>query len=83
MFCCGDAEEESGGPPSNQYTAPPRGGPPRGGTGGKIYPYPLFNWYSDIDLAFCSRPHSSATITTMIWSLLWSMSFHFPLDSTY
>uniref|UniRef100_A0A161ZZI5 Protein kinase domain-containing protein n=1 Tax=Daucus carota subsp. sativus TaxID=79200 RepID=A0A161ZZI5_DAUCS len=34
MFCCGDAEEESGGPPSNQYTAPPRGGPPRGGTGG-------------------------------------------------
>ncbi|KAF7818933.1 putative protein kinase [Senna tora] len=26
MLCCGGSEEESSGPPANQYTAPPRGG---------------------------------------------------------
>ncbi|GAV63977.1 Pkinase_Tyr domain-containing protein [Cephalotus follicularis] len=31
MFCCGDAEEESNGPPANQYTAPPKGGNTYGG----------------------------------------------------
>lgn len=31
MFCCGGAEEETNGPPSNQYTAPPKAGNPYNG----------------------------------------------------
>lgn len=31
MSCCGGAEEELDGPPSNQYTATPKGGNPYGG----------------------------------------------------
>ncbi|XP_059463647.1 probable protein kinase At2g41970 [Corylus avellana] len=38
MFCCGGAEEETLGPPANQYTAPPRGGNTYGGGGGRGEP---------------------------------------------
>ncbi|XP_022743264.1 probable protein kinase At2g41970 isoform X1 [Durio zibethinus] len=33
MFCCGGVEEEPDGPPTNQYTAPPREGIQFGGAG--------------------------------------------------
>lgn len=36
MFCCGGAEEETNGPPSNQYTAPPKAGNPYNG-GNKFF----------------------------------------------
>ncbi|KAL2923907.1 hypothetical protein RDABS01_015398, partial [Bienertia sinuspersici] len=31
MFCCGGAEEETAGPPANQYATPPKGNNPVGG----------------------------------------------------
>lgn len=37
MLCCGGAEEENyGGPPASQYTAPPRGAGPLGAGGNTI-----------------------------------------------
>nr|WIL59918.1 nodulation protein [Melilotus officinalis] len=34
MLCCGGSEEDTSGPPANQYTAPSRGGNAYGGGGG-------------------------------------------------
>jgi hypothetical protein len=37
MLCCGGAEEDTSGPPANQYTAPSRGGNSYGGGGGNVF----------------------------------------------
>lgn len=63
MFCCGGAEEENaGGPPANQYTAPPRGGTALG-AGGNIQPL-----FIGLQISFLLSASCPSGKVAMCWS---------------